>query len=185
MGARVYEEHYTYEDYQNWDGEWELIDGFPYAMSPKPMIKHQQTSGKIFAELDSKSCKKCLSAMEIDYKVSDDTVVSPDVLMACGDDLGDKYLKKAPLIVFEVLSPSTRKKDRNEKYTLYEENGIKYYVIVDSQMKIAEIYLLKRGKYILDKKVSQESYLFDTKKCKFEFRFSKIWVHSEGIKSLN
>ena len=177
MGAEDYQEHYTYSDYERWEGDWEIIKGFPYAMSPKPMIKHQQVSGKIFSELDKKnSCPKCLVAIEIDYKVSDDTVVSPDVLVACGDDLGDKYLKKTPNIVFEILSPSTQRKDRNEKYHLYESEGIKYYIIVDSQMKIAEIYLLKNKKYVLDKKISNEKYLFDIDACKIEFEFENIWA---------
>ena len=29
--------HYTYEDYTIWEGRWELIDGFPIAMSPSPV----------------------------------------------------------------------------------------------------------------------------------------------------
>ena len=143
MGALDYKEHYTYEDYQNWEGEWEIIDGFPYAMSPKPMIKHQQISGNIFSEFNKKISNKCLVANFIDYKIANDTIVSPDVLVACGDDLGDKYLKKTPQIVVEILSPSTQRKDRNEKYNLYENEGIKYYIIVDSQTKIAEIYKLE------------------------------------------
>ncbi|MEA1891859.1 MAG: Uma2 family endonuclease [Campylobacterota bacterium] len=177
MGERVYEEYYTYEDYLNWnEPEWELIDGFPYAMSPKPMIKHQQVSGKIFSQLDKSSCEKCLVAMEIDYKVSEDTVVSPDVLLACGEDLGDKYLKKTPSIVFEVLSPSTQRKDRNEKYKLYESEGIKYYIIVDSQTKEAEVYLLENSKYKLEKKTSDESFLFEIDRCEIELEFGKIWA---------
>jgi len=177
MGAEDYKEHYTYSDYENWEGDWEIIDGFPYAMSPKPMIKHQQVSGNIYSELRTKnSCEKCLVAIEIDYKVSEDTVVSPDVLVACGDDLGDKYLKKTPQIVFEILSPSTQRKDRNEKYKLYEGEGITYYVIVDSQTKIAEIYKLENNKYQLDKKISNENYNFDIDDCKIEFEFDNIWV---------
>ena len=177
MGALDYKEHYTYEDYQNWEGDWEIIDGFPYAMSPKPMIKHQQVSGKIFSEFDKKnSCDKCLVAIEIDYKIANDTIVSPDVLVACGDDLGDKYLKKTPQIVVEILSPSTQRKDRNEKYNLYENEGIKYYIIVDSQTKIAEIYKLENKKYKLSKKISNEDYLFDIDGCDIEFEFSNIWA---------
>ncbi len=176
MGARAYKEYYTYDDYLNWNGDWEIMDGFPYAMSPKPMIKHQQVSGKIFSQLDTNSCEKCLVAMEIDYKISQDTVVSPDVLLACGEDLGDKYLKKTPSIVFEVLSPSTQRKDRNEKYLLYESEGIKYYIIVNSQTKIAEIYLLKNSKYSLEKTTTYESFLFDMDECSIELEFSKIWA---------
>jgi hypothetical protein len=34
--------HYTYEDYCRWEGQWELIDGIPYAMSPMPRPQHQK-----------------------------------------------------------------------------------------------------------------------------------------------
>jgi hypothetical protein len=34
--------HYTYSDYEQWEGQWELIDGIPYAMSPLPVPKHQK-----------------------------------------------------------------------------------------------------------------------------------------------
>ncbi len=176
MGIVAYEEHYNYKDYEIWEGNWELIYGYPYAMSPKPMIKHQQVSGKIFTEFDKNNCIKCLVAIEIDYKISDDTIVSPDVLVACGDDLGDKYLKKTPKIVVEVLSPSTQRKDRNEKYELYEREGIKYYIIIDSIEKKAEIYVLKSNKYDLDKIVTDSKYLFDIDECSIEFNFNNIWV---------
>jgi len=176
MGVRAYQEHYFYEDYVQWEGDWEIIDGFPYAMSPKPMIKHQQTSGRIFSELDKDSCPECLVAMEIDYKIADDTIVSPDVLFACGEDLGEKYLLKTPQIIFEVLSPSTAKKDRNEKYSLYEEVGVEYYVIVDSQLHKAEIYKLQDGSYKLDRELEDESYNFKTSKCSVAFDFKNIWV---------
>ncbi len=176
MGVRAYQEHYRYEDYEQWEGDWEIIDGFPYAMSPKPMIKHQQTSGKIFSELDKNSCEKCLVAIEIDYKIAEDTVVSPDVLLACGENLGEKYLQKTPEIIFEILSPSTEKKDRNEKFFLYEEVGVMYYVIVDSQLHKAEIYKLENGKYKLQKEITNEAYKFDTKMCETAFEFKNIWV---------
>jgi Uma2 family endonuclease len=176
MGARVYEEYYTYEDYKHWEGEWEIIDGYPYAMSPKPMIKHQQTSGRIFSELDNKSCQECFSAMEIDYKIADDTVVSPDVVFACGEDLGEKYLQKTPQIIFEVLSPSTEKKDRNEKYSLYEEVGVEYYVLVDAELHKAQIYKLHDGTYKLEKELEDTIYTFKTSKCTIAFEFQKIWV---------
>jgi hypothetical protein len=34
--------HYTYDDYVQWEGNWEIINGIPYAMSPAPSKKHQQ-----------------------------------------------------------------------------------------------------------------------------------------------
>ena len=43
--------HYTYEDYCRWEGQWELIDGIPYAMSPAPRPEHQSIATNLAAEL--------------------------------------------------------------------------------------------------------------------------------------
>lgn len=46
MGAIKLEDipRYTYDDYKQWEGQWELISGVAYAMSPAPMIEHQSIS---------------------------------------------------------------------------------------------------------------------------------------------
>ena len=43
--------NYCYEDYKRWEGNWELIYGVPYAMSPAPLIKHQRISNNIAWQL--------------------------------------------------------------------------------------------------------------------------------------
>ena len=30
--------HYSYQDYRRWEGDWELIEGIPYAMTPSPTL---------------------------------------------------------------------------------------------------------------------------------------------------
>jgi len=40
----VYQEHYTFNDYQHWEGNWELIEGMPYAMSPSPTVNRPLVS---------------------------------------------------------------------------------------------------------------------------------------------
>jgi len=42
----AYKEHYTAENYQEWEGDWELIYGEPYAMSPSPLYDHQHINLK-------------------------------------------------------------------------------------------------------------------------------------------
>lgn len=34
--------NYTVSDYQHWEGEWELIDGIPFSMSPSPFGPHER-----------------------------------------------------------------------------------------------------------------------------------------------
>ena len=42
--ANKYRPHYTYDDYCQWEGRWELIEGMPYAMSPAPVPAHQRVA---------------------------------------------------------------------------------------------------------------------------------------------
>lgn len=46
--------YYSYNDYLEWEGKWELIGGIAYAMSPTPIIKHQEISYSIASQLHKK-----------------------------------------------------------------------------------------------------------------------------------
>ncbi|MFT4091988.1 MAG: Uma2 family endonuclease, partial [Niabella sp.] len=46
-----------------------------------------------------------------------------------------------------ILSPYTAKKDMNEKFNLYEENGVLEYWVVFPDTKAINQYTLKDGKY--------------------------------------
>lgn len=147
--ADKYRPQFTYDDYVLWEGRWELIDGMPYAMSPAPGLYHQRVNYNllsIFNDALKKSCKECQAYMPIDWKVNEKTVVQPDVSIVCGKT-EKAYLDFTPALVGEILSPSTSYKDRHEKFELFEEEGVKYYLIVDPQFKKMEIYELFEKKY--------------------------------------
>src|SRR5450432_1494097 len=99
--------HYTYADYVQWEGKWEVIDGIPYAMSPAPVPKHQVVAGNMHAEFRQqlKKCNKCKVYQPIDYLVQEDTIFQPDLLVVC-DTISKKYLDFPPVLVAEVLSPA-------------------------------------------------------------------------------
>jgi len=179
MGAvkKEYVASYTYDDYKQWQGDWELIYGMPYAMAPAPTIEHQSISNKIAWQLTEvlKDCSKCQALLPIDWKIDDTTVVQPDNLVICHKPLHIQYIKKAPRIIFEILSKATATKDLTLKYELYEKEGVEYYIIVDGDDKIAKVYKLKDGKYIKAIDAHSEVVEFNLKECSFEFDFSKIW----------
>lgn len=80
MGFALKAEHlpeYTYENYLAWEGNWELIHGVPYAMSPGPSIRHQRLNTRITMLLNELlgDCEKCEALIPVDWKVSDTTVV--------------------------------------------------------------------------------------------------------------
>ena len=169
---------YSYDDYKEWKGDWELIYGIPYAMSPAPSISHQETNSKIIYELMSKlkGCKECKALPEVDWKIDDETVVRPDSLVVCNLKNQKSYLDKVPEMIFEVLSPSTKKKDRNLKSLLYAQNGVKYYILVEPNDKYAEVYKLKESKYRLERVFKSGEYRFDLDNgCGFDFSFTEIF----------
>ncbi len=122
--------HYTYEDYCQWEGRWELIDGIPYAMSPAPVPMHQLVSANLIAllynTLKSNKCKYCRVYDFIDIKVSEDTILQPDVSIVC-KPITKNFLDFPATLVAEILSPATAFKDRHVKFSLYEQMGIKYF----------------------------------------------------------
>lgn len=169
--------HYTYDDYLQWEGCWELIHGIPYAMSPSPGILHQSISTNIAWQLKQQlmTCNECQALLPVDWKIDEDTTVQPDNLVVCGNPTGN-YLTEAPVLIFEILSHSTEKKDKITKFRLYEKEGVRYYIIIDPKEKLATIYHLNGGRYIKSMDATEESCDFDLGKCRIAFDFAKIWA---------
>jgi len=75
--------HYTYSDYEQWKGKWELIDSVSYAMSSQLVPKHQIVATNLITEfrIAFKHCKKCIAHQPIDYLILEETILQPDMLM--------------------------------------------------------------------------------------------------------
>jgi Uma2 family endonuclease len=174
--AQKYRPHYTYEDYCQWEGHWELIEGVPYAMSPLPVPQHQRVSLTLSIKFEEalENCSNCKVYPPLDWKVAEDTIVQPDVLIVCSK-IEKKYLDFPPVLVVEVLSPSTAAKDRGEKMELYQINAVKYYLIADPQFNKTELYELKNGVYE-PVAINPTSYKFIFEEgCVADTNFANIW----------
>lgn len=175
--ADKYRPQFTYEDYLLWEGRWELIDGMPYAMSPAPVPNHQRINGKLWSLIDvclRSYCDKCEVFLPIDWKINENTVVQPDVLIVF-KKIEKKYLDFAPVLVAEIVSPSTAYKDRHEKFELYEQEGVPYYLIVDPQFKKIDMYVLTEGKYILSTASASAALFTFADGCSFAANLENIW----------
>ena len=177
MGALPIE-YYTYYDYVNWEGKWELIDGSPYAMAPSPMRIHQNIAYEISRLLgniiDEKGCDECEVIGEFDYKISNDTILRPDVVLTCRET-SEYYLTKAPQIIFEVISPSTARRDEEYKFHIYESEKVKYYVLVYPDDLKAKVYKLDGKEYDKQGDFTIEEYLFDDIECPVTIDFKKVF----------
>jgi Uma2 family endonuclease len=179
MGAETLNlPHYTYEDYIQWEGRWELIHGIPFAMSPLPIEQHQIVGGNlfhIFKGAFKDRCNSCRPVPPLDWKVKDDTVLQPDFLVICGPRLGKGPLAFSPALVAEILSPSTAIKDRNDKFKIYQAEHVQYYLILDVGLKKLEVYELIDGEYQLVSVDPPDFNFTFHEDCKIPISFTELW----------
>ncbi len=168
--------HYTWDDYQSWQGSWELIDGIAYAMSPAPSILHQSISNNIAWLLKQQldDCEHCQALLPVDWRIDDDTVVQPDNLIVCGEVSGN-FLIRAPVLIVEILSKSTAQKDKITKFKLFEKEGVKFYLVVDPMTNVVKIYDLFEGRYIKRLDAIDEVVDFDLGDCGIKVDISRFW----------
>ena len=150
------EEHVTLADVMEWDEDVrvELIYGVPYMMAP-PSRRHQAIQfelGRQFGNfLEGKKCRAYSSPFGVRLFEKDgdspgtvDTRVEPDLVVVCDrDKLDDEGCKGAPDLVIEILSPSTQRRDRLEKFNLYQAAGVREYWIVDPMTETVQVCVLE------------------------------------------
>jgi Uma2 family endonuclease len=167
----AYLEHYSVRDYELWNGDWELIGGAPYAMSPSPSISHQRLEKQLIVLLDEqlKTCDGCEVLSELDWYCSDDTVVRPDLLIAC-NVTGEK-LTLTPEVIIEIVSPGSAKRDELIKFDLFQKEGVNIYLLIYPDTQKAKIFRLVDGAYVKAGDYHDGSFDFVTGGCSITLDF--------------
>jgi len=126
------EEYFAFTDTRP-DGEkWELIDGEPI-LNPSPSYLHQKIARNLLVLLDE-AARRSRGGWEVlpglGVLLSDTSIPEPDVLVR-----PDKFIDGRDcddmIVAFEVLSPSTAKRDLRWKRTAYASlPTLRQYVVV-------------------------------------------------------
>jgi Uma2 family endonuclease len=136
----------------------ELIRGKVFKMTPAPKAIHQKISselhGNIWAYLKDKPCSVYAAPFDVVLPLSNEkkenatTVVQPDICIICDQSkINEAGCLGAPDLIIEILSKSTSKKDFTDKYSIYEEVGVKEYWIVMPNERFVEVFHLQNGKF--------------------------------------
>lgn len=179
MTLPKFEEKYTVDDYMRWQGDWELIEGVPYAMAPSPRGRHQLVCLLISTQIEEKlrTCEeKCFVLPELDWIIDQETVVRPDLVIICKEVR--EHLKETPLVVIEVVSQNSARRDEILKFALYEREKVKYYALVYPELRKARTFLLKNDKYTKVFDGDEGTFEFDDLPCPFTIDFSRLWQRS-------
>ena len=143
---------FTYEDYKNLPESetkrYELIEG-ELLMVPSPTFEHQDISANLVFALAKfvreHKLGKVLHA-PLDVVLDDENVVQPDIIFiskARSQIIHKEAIKGAPDLVIEILSPSTRERDRTVKKKLYARAGVAEYWLVDLESETIEVLKLE------------------------------------------
>ena len=121
---------------------YELVAGEIIAMSPERVGHNEgkwQGGTSVVARGHSREpelpCRAYIDGMAV--RVDADTVYEPDALVRCGERLGPDVVEIAdPVIVVEVISPSTHKVDTTQKLADYfRVASVRHYLIVNTSRR--------------------------------------------------
>lgn len=102
-------------------------------MSPLPSGKHQWICSEFADQLRDalKGCEKCHVSLPMDWKEIESTVLQPDLFIGCFPFLDKRFIDRSPTLVVEVLSPPTRSRDLTIKRSIYLDQQVMCYLIID------------------------------------------------------
>ena len=125
----------------------ELIDGELF-VSPSPRLRHQRISLHLATRLADFAEGQGLGLVyyaPIDVHLPSGDIVQPDVVfVASGNsDILQDWIRGAPDLVVEIISPDGAERDRIVKKDLYARNGVREYWIIDDQNRAVEVFILR------------------------------------------
>jgi Uma2 family endonuclease len=146
---------FTYEDLLQFpeDGKrYEILEG-ELVVTPAPNLGHQGASIALatilYLHVEQHGLGTVLAA-PCDVLLSEISVVEPDLLFvsrARRQILERAFVRGAPDLVVEILSPSTARRDREAKAKLYAQYGVPNYWLIDPDARQAVAYVLQGGEY--------------------------------------
>jgi len=128
----------------------ELIDG-EVRMTPAPSPQHQRVVlrlARLLSERLSPSFEVFVSPIDVILTPND--VVQPDIVVVSNPaQVSSRGIEGPPLLVIEVLSPTTTVYDRTAKAQRFAALGVPHYWLADPSTRILECFLSPKAAYQL------------------------------------
>jgi len=124
--------------------EW--VDGEVLVMAPVAP-SHGSAAGRLIRLLGSRLPELDVGP-EVGVWLPRNRLRAPDVVVWEGPN-DEPWLTEPPVLVVEVLSPSTRSEDTVRKSTEYAEGGVGQYWIVDPEHSEIDVYANRDGAWDL------------------------------------
>ena len=149
MGAPAPQRTVTEAEYlageRDADVRHEYVDGVLFATTGASLVHgllSTRLSARLFGHLDGTGCRVTSSDLKVRL-AEGRRYYYPDLVIACEDrtDAPDDYTETAPVLVIEILSPSTQSTDRREKRLAYQSMpSLVDYLIVAQDVRALELF---------------------------------------------
>ena len=122
-------------------GRYELADGIAFAMAPE-RVGHARAKADAMIALRAAIKARSLACEAlpdgVSVRIDERTVYEPDVLVRCGPRApGDAIEVLDPVIVVEVVSPSSRGIDSGVKLTGYFKlPSVRHYLVLNTDSRV-------------------------------------------------
>lgn len=126
------------------DIKHEYEDGYVYAMAGA-RLNHERIVGNVFAEFHLHLKNTPCEVVSKDFKVNINfsKFYYPDVMVMCEAKKGDDVYTEKPILIVEVLSKSTHRRDKTLKRAAYQSlPSLQEYVLIEQD--IAEVIVFRR-----------------------------------------
>lgn len=137
--------------------EWpraEWVDGEVVQLMAPPVFDHGVAQAQLAALLIPR-LPECYLAAEAYLVLPRNRVRLPD-LMLVAERPDDGWVRTAPLLVVEILSPSTRSEDTIRKSMEYAEGGAGQYWVVDPDLRAIDLWRNADGEWELLARVDDD-----------------------------
>nr|WP_205862659.1 Uma2 family endonuclease [Planosporangium thailandense] len=126
----------------------ELVDGVMVVV-PSPTVGHQGIANLLWAWLHAHCPAHLTAGTALGVAVGANSTCEPDVLLFSPEVSQDNHylMPHQVMLVVEVVSPSTRRRDRLEKPAVYADAGIPYFWRVEQNPVQVHAYKLTDGIY--------------------------------------
>ena len=134
----------TVEDYLSFEGtsdvRHEYVGGEIFALAGAS-LRHAEIVGNIHYRLrDAVRDRGCrVVTNDVKVQAAEDVIYYPDVVLTCDPDDNGPYVLHSPVLIVEVLSPSTESIDRREKMVGYRKiSSLLCYLVVHQDERRVE-----------------------------------------------
>jgi Uma2 family endonuclease len=135
----------------------ELVDGVMLVV-PSPSIGHQKAGNLLWAWLRANCPKHLDASTAVGVAVAMNSTCEPDVVLHWAEAPLDRHflLPHEVVLVVEIVSPGTRRRDRMEKPAVYAAAGIPHFWRIEQDPIRVYAYRLDGDHYRLDAESADE-----------------------------